>query len=68
MNKQTRDASVEFYQANPAVTHRLIPWVRRELIVLFGCQQMDHINRLMADIIRGEFITSFQTTAESNVV
>ena len=52
-NKQNRDASVEFYQANPACTHRLIPWIRREVIALFGCQDMAQINRHISEILKG---------------
>lgn len=29
-----RDVSPQFYRANPACTHRLIPWLNRELVVL----------------------------------
>ena len=52
-NKQNRDASIEFYQANPACTHRLIPWVRREVIALFGCQDMNQVNRHISEILKG---------------
>ncbi|XP_061100968.1 topoisomerase I binding, arginine/serine-rich a isoform X2 [Conger conger] len=31
-----RDTSAEFYQRNPACLHRLIPWLKRELTVLYG--------------------------------
>ncbi|XP_078532120.1 E3 ubiquitin-protein ligase Topors isoform X2 [Lissotriton helveticus] len=31
-----RDISSEFYRRNPACLHRLIPWLKRELTVLFG--------------------------------
>ncbi|KAJ8281061.1 hypothetical protein GJAV_G00063060 [Gymnothorax javanicus] len=31
-----RDTSAEFYQRNPACLHRLVPWLRRELTVLYG--------------------------------
>ncbi|XP_053558630.1 E3 ubiquitin-protein ligase Topors [Bombina bombina] len=31
-----RDISAEFFRRNPAVLHRLIPWLKRELTVLFG--------------------------------
>ncbi|XP_035169849.1 E3 ubiquitin-protein ligase Topors-like [Oxyura jamaicensis] len=31
-----RDISAEFFRRNPACFHRLVPWLRRELIVLFG--------------------------------
>ncbi|XP_037554155.1 topoisomerase I binding, arginine/serine-rich a [Nematolebias whitei] len=32
----SRDTSVEFYQRNPACLHRLVPWLKRELMVLYG--------------------------------
>ncbi|XP_077460428.1 topoisomerase I binding, arginine/serine-rich a [Stigmatopora argus] len=31
-----RDSSAEFYRKNPACLHRLIPWLKRELVVLYG--------------------------------
>ncbi|XP_030049594.1 E3 ubiquitin-protein ligase Topors [Microcaecilia unicolor] len=31
-----RDISAEFFRCNPACLHRLIPWLKRELLVLFG--------------------------------
>lgn len=31
-----RDISATFFQRNPACLHRLLPWLRRELIVLYG--------------------------------
>ncbi|XP_027302001.2 E3 ubiquitin-protein ligase Topors [Anas platyrhynchos] len=31
-----RDISAEFFRRNPACLHRLVPWLRRELTVLFG--------------------------------
>ncbi|XP_075451775.1 E3 ubiquitin-protein ligase Topors-like [Ascaphus truei] len=33
---QYRDISAEFIRRNPASLHRLVPWLKRELIVLFG--------------------------------
>ncbi|CAL8272654.1 unnamed protein product [Gadus morhua 'NCC'] len=31
-----RDTTAEFYQRNPACLHRLVPWLKRELMVLYG--------------------------------
>uniref|UniRef100_UPI00358F8215 E3 ubiquitin-protein ligase Topors isoform X1 n=2 Tax=Myxine glutinosa TaxID=7769 RepID=UPI00358F8215 len=31
-----RDVSAEFFRQNPACLHRLVPWIKRELTVLFG--------------------------------
>ncbi|XP_061213727.1 E3 ubiquitin-protein ligase Topors [Neopsephotus bourkii] len=31
-----RDISAEFFRCNPACLHRLVPWLKRELTVLFG--------------------------------
>ncbi|KAG9344144.1 hypothetical protein JZ751_012626 [Albula glossodonta] len=31
-----RDTSAEFYRSNPACLHRLVPWLKRELTVLYG--------------------------------
>ncbi|OCT97753.1 E3 ubiquitin-protein ligase Topors isoform X2 [Xenopus laevis] len=31
-----RDISAEFFRRNPACHHRLVPWLKRELTVLFG--------------------------------
>ncbi|XP_040891510.1 topoisomerase I binding, arginine/serine-rich a [Toxotes jaculatrix] len=33
---RSRDTSAEFYRKNPACLHRLIPWLKRELTVLYG--------------------------------
>ncbi|KAL2098251.1 hypothetical protein ACEWY4_007458 [Coilia grayii] len=35
-NGRTRDTSAEFFQRNPACLHRLVPWLKRELTVLYG--------------------------------
>nr|XP_046273023.1 topoisomerase I binding, arginine/serine-rich a [Scatophagus argus] len=33
---RSRDVSAEFFRRNPACLHRLVPWLKRELIVLYG--------------------------------
>lgn len=33
---RSRDTSAEFYRRNPACLHRLVPWLKRELNVLYG--------------------------------
>lgn len=33
---RSRDISAKFYQRNPACLHRLVPWLKRELLVLYG--------------------------------
>ncbi|KAJ8000777.1 hypothetical protein DPEC_G00183850 [Dallia pectoralis] len=33
---RTRDISAEFLLDNPACLHRLLPWVKREMVVLYG--------------------------------
>ncbi|XP_035493104.1 topoisomerase I binding, arginine/serine-rich a [Scophthalmus maximus] len=33
---RSRDTTAEFYRTNPACLHRLIPWLKRELNVLYG--------------------------------
>uniref|UniRef100_UPI0037E8BD15 topoisomerase I binding, arginine/serine-rich a n=1 Tax=Semicossyphus pulcher TaxID=241346 RepID=UPI0037E8BD15 len=33
---RSRDTSAEFFRRNPACLHRLVPWLKRELIVLYG--------------------------------
>ncbi|XP_028833157.1 topoisomerase I binding, arginine/serine-rich a [Denticeps clupeoides] len=33
---RSRDTSAEFLQRNPACLHRLVPWLKRELTVLYG--------------------------------
>ncbi|XP_012687301.1 topoisomerase I binding, arginine/serine-rich a [Clupea harengus] len=35
-NGRTRDTTAEFFQRNPACLHRLLPWLKRELTVLYG--------------------------------
>ncbi|XP_060780890.1 LOW QUALITY PROTEIN: topoisomerase I binding, arginine/serine-rich a [Neoarius graeffei] len=34
-----RDTSAEFFRSNPACIHRLLPWLYREMEVLFGSRQ-----------------------------
>lgn len=33
---RSRDISADFFRRNPACLHRLVPWLRRELCVLYG--------------------------------
>uniref|UniRef100_A0A8C1CWL9 E3 ubiquitin-protein ligase Topors n=1 Tax=Cyprinus carpio carpio TaxID=630221 RepID=A0A8C1CWL9_CYPCA len=33
---RSRETSAEFFRRNPACLHRLVPWLRRELTVLYG--------------------------------
>uniref|UniRef100_A0A8B9H014 E3 ubiquitin-protein ligase Topors n=1 Tax=Astyanax mexicanus TaxID=7994 RepID=A0A8B9H014_ASTMX len=33
---RSRDTSAEFFRGNPACLHRLVPWLKRELTVLYG--------------------------------
>ncbi|XP_021164127.2 topoisomerase I binding, arginine/serine-rich a [Fundulus heteroclitus] len=33
---RSRETSAEFYRRNPACLHRLVPWLKRELMVLYG--------------------------------
>lgn len=33
---RSRDTSAEFYRRNSACLHRLVPWLKRELVVLYG--------------------------------
>ncbi|KAG7269491.1 hypothetical protein CRUP_027909 [Coryphaenoides rupestris] len=33
---RSRDITAEFFQRNPACLHRLVPWLKRELMVLYG--------------------------------
>ncbi|KAM3864814.1 topoisomerase I binding, arginine/serine-rich a [Diretmus argenteus] len=33
---RSRDTTAEFYKRNPACLHRLVPWLKRELMVLYG--------------------------------
>lgn len=33
---RSRDTSADFYRTNPACLHRLVPWLKRELTVLYG--------------------------------
>ncbi|XP_026126754.1 E3 ubiquitin-protein ligase Topors-like [Carassius auratus] len=33
---RSRETSAEFFRRNPACLHRLVPWVKRELTVLYG--------------------------------
>ncbi|KAM9857321.1 topoisomerase I binding, arginine/serine-rich a [Aulostomus maculatus] len=33
---RSRDTSAAFYRRNPACLHRLVPWLKRELVVLYG--------------------------------
>ncbi|XP_046722496.1 topoisomerase I binding, arginine/serine-rich a [Silurus meridionalis] len=33
---RSRDTSAEFFRKNPACLHRLVPWLKRELAVIYG--------------------------------
>ncbi|XP_076829891.1 topoisomerase I binding, arginine/serine-rich a [Brachyhypopomus gauderio] len=33
---RSRETSAEFFRRNPACLHRLVPWIKRELTVLYG--------------------------------
>lgn len=33
---RSRDTTAEFFRRNPACLHRLVPWLKRELVVLYG--------------------------------
>ncbi|XP_002129481.2 uncharacterized protein LOC100178429 [Ciona intestinalis] len=60
-NKQVRDISTTFYQDNPAQLHRLVPWLKRELVILFGANSVYLVNCLCDTIlgsIRSVGITS----------
>lgn len=35
-NGRSRDISADFFKRNPACLHRLVPWLKRELSVLYG--------------------------------
>lgn len=41
-----REASPQFYRENPACTHRLIPWLNRELVALLGNSGSGSSNRI----------------------
>jgi len=45
-----REFSPEFYQANEAQTHRLTPWIRREVVCIFGCVNRQFLDTLIIDI------------------
>lgn len=45
-----REFSPEFYQANEAQTHRLTPWIRREVVCIFGCVNRNFLDTLIIDI------------------
>ncbi|MBN3306139.1 TOPRS ligase, partial [Amia calva] len=59
-----RDISAEFFQRNPACLHRLVPWLKRELTVLYGSHGslvniVQHIimTRITTDHFLHEFIS-----------
>ncbi|XP_062851522.1 topoisomerase I binding, arginine/serine-rich a [Trichomycterus rosablanca] len=43
---RSRETSAEFFRKNPACVHRLVPWLKRELTVLFGPRDS------LADVVR----------------
>jgi E3 ubiquitin-protein ligase Topors len=45
-----RECSAQFYRENPAQTHRLIPWLNRELVVLMQTNQTTHIPQILEDM------------------
>ena len=64
-----RDVTAEFFRRNPACTHRLVPWLNRELNVLLGNHE-DHVVfvlELIMDLIKRYNIVeeAFTTHLES---
>ncbi|XP_070564167.1 E3 ubiquitin-protein ligase Topors-like [Ptychodera flava] len=49
-SSRLRDISAEFYRANPACIHRLVPWLRREMTVLFSNNE-SHVNFMTSMVL-----------------
>ncbi|XP_035699848.1 E3 ubiquitin-protein ligase Topors-like [Branchiostoma floridae] len=50
---RTRDITAEFYRSNPAVTHRLVPWLSRELEALVASRDIvDFLLQLIVTVIQ----------------
>ncbi|XP_066299140.1 E3 ubiquitin-protein ligase Topors-like, partial [Branchiostoma lanceolatum] len=50
---RTRDISAQFYRSNPAVTHRLVPWLSRELEALVASRDIvDFLLQLIVTVIQ----------------
>lgn len=47
---RTRDITPEFFRTNPACTHRLVPWLNRELNALLH-NQLDHVQFVLELVI-----------------
>ncbi|CRL03306.1 CLUMA_CG016369, isoform A [Clunio marinus] len=45
-----RECSAEFYRENPAQTHRLIPWLNRELVVLMPPNHTNAIPQILEEM------------------
>lgn len=51
---RVRECSADFFRENPSQVHRLMPWLRRELTVLYGARNknlIDHLFKKIIDII-----------------
>ena len=46
LGSQNRMYSAAFYQDNPTALHRLVPWIKREVIALFGARNLTYVNQV----------------------
>lgn len=47
-----RETTPEFFQLNPAMTHRLVPWLNRELNVLLASSHENRLSYVLELILR----------------
>ena len=46
IGNQNRMCSAAFYQDSPAALHRIVPWIKREVIALFGARNLTYVNQV----------------------
>jgi hypothetical protein len=47
---ENRMCSAAFYQDSPAALHRLVPWIKREVIALFGARNLTYVDQVSAAV------------------
>ena len=38
--------SAAFFQDSPAALHRIVPWIKREVIALFGARNLTYVDQV----------------------
>lgn len=46
IGNQNRMYSAAFFQDSPAALHRIVPWIKREVIALFGARNLTYVDQV----------------------